>query len=71
MQVVPSLTLEQGFGKGAQIGAFHNPMISKLVVHRCDRVEALRCSIRARTICRGPALEVLHTLVGNAAFVSG
>jgi len=34
--------VEQGFGTGAQIGVFYDPMIAKLVVHGADRTEALR-----------------------------
>ena len=38
----PTVRVEQGFGVGAQIGVFYDPMIAKLVVHGADRTEALR-----------------------------
>lgn len=40
--VAPAMRIEQGFGTGAQIGVFYDPMIAKLVVHGADRTEALR-----------------------------
>ena len=40
--VAPAVRVEQGFGTGAQIGVFYDPMIAKLVVHGVDRTEALR-----------------------------
>ncbi|KAI0279428.1 carbamoyl-phosphate synthase L chain, ATP binding domain-containing protein [Russula aff. rugulosa BPL654] len=40
--VAPAVRVEQGFGTGAQIGVFYDPMIAKLVVHGADRTEALR-----------------------------
>jgi hypothetical protein len=41
--VVPAVrVVEQGFGTGAQVGAFYDLMIAKLVVHGADRTEALR-----------------------------
>jgi 3-methylcrotonyl-CoA carboxylase alpha subunit len=40
--VAPAIRVEQGFGAGAQIGVFYDPMITKLVVHGDDCTEALR-----------------------------
>lgn|SRR5712671_1564340 len=42
VSVAPAVRVEQGFGTGAQIGVFYDPMIAKLVVHGADRAEALR-----------------------------
>ena len=35
----PAVRIEQGFGPGAQIGVFYDPMIANLVVHGTDRTE--------------------------------
>jgi 3-methylcrotonyl-CoA carboxylase alpha subunit len=35
----PAAQIEQGFGPGAQIGVFYDPMIANLVVHGTDRTE--------------------------------
>jgi len=39
-----SVRLEQDSGQGLQISLFYNPVITKLVMHRRDRTEALRVS---------------------------
>jgi len=40
--IIPTVRVEQGFGTGAQIVAFYDPMIAELVVHGADLTEALR-----------------------------
>ncbi|CAL1693808.1 unnamed protein product [Somion occarium] len=73
--VEPSLRLEQGFGQGALIGMFYDPMIAKLVVHGRDRTEALRLLRRAleqyKVVGVSTNIEFLRTLAGNDAFVDG
>ena len=73
--VQPSLRLEQGFGQGAQIGVFYDPMIAKLVVHGRDRAEALRMLRQGldeyRVVGLHTNVEFLRTLAGNAAFIDG
>ncbi|PSR84466.1 hypothetical protein PHLCEN_2v5424 [Hermanssonia centrifuga] len=71
--VEPSLRLEQGFGQGAQIGVFYDPMIAKLVVHGRDRTEALRILRVAleqyKVVGVSTNVEFLRTLAGNKAFI--
>ncbi|KAF7793593.1 hypothetical protein EIP86_004707 [Pleurotus ostreatoroseus] len=71
--VEPSLRLEQGFGQGAQIGVFYDPMIAKLVVHGRDRTEALRLLRVAleeyKVVGVSTNIEFLRTLAGNSAFI--
>lgn len=71
--VQPSLRLEQGFGQGAQIGVFYDPMIAKLVVHGRDRTEALRMLRKGldeyRVVGLHTNVEFLRTLAGNPAFI--
>ncbi|KAI0095062.1 carbamoyl-phosphate synthase L chain, ATP binding domain-containing protein [Irpex rosettiformis] len=75
VEVEPSLRLEQGFGQGAQIGVFYDPMIAKLVVHGRDRTEALRILRGAlekyQVVGVSTNIEFLRTLAGNNAFVEG
>ncbi|KAI0071208.1 hypothetical protein K474DRAFT_1669253 [Panus rudis PR-1116 ss-1] len=72
--IEPSLRLEQGFGQGAQIGVFYDPMIAKLVVHGRDRTEALRVLRRAldeyKVVGVSTNVEFLRTLAGNKDFVA-
>ncbi|KAF7307529.1 hypothetical protein MIND_00547700 [Mycena indigotica] len=71
--VLPSVRLEQGFGQGAQIGVFYDPMIAKLVVHGRDRTEALRILRKAldeyHVVGVSTNVEFLRTLAGNKAFI--
>ncbi|KAI0348196.1 hypothetical protein BDW22DRAFT_62808 [Trametopsis cervina] len=73
VDVAPSLRLEQGFGQGAQIGVFYDPMIAKLVVHGRDRTEALRLLRKAldeyQVVGVSTNIEFLRALAGNTAFV--
>ena len=75
VDVAPSLRLEQGFGQGAQIGVFYDPMIAKLVVHGRDRTEALRLLRGAldkyQVVGVSTNIEFLRTLAGNDAFIGG
>ncbi|KAH8091051.1 carbamoyl-phosphate synthase L chain, ATP binding domain-containing protein [Cristinia sonorae] len=72
--VEPSLRLEQGFGAGAQIGVFYDPMIAKLVVHGRDRTEALRVLRKAlekyEVVGVSTNIEFLRTLAANEAFIN-
>ncbi|KAF7337808.1 hypothetical protein MSAN_02254900 [Mycena sanguinolenta] len=72
--VLPSVRLEQGFGQGAQIGVFYDPMIAKLVVHGKDRTEALRMLRKAldeyHVVGVSTNVEFLRTLAGNEAFIN-
>lgn len=72
-RIKPSLRLEQGFGQGALIGVFYDPMIAKLVVHGQDRTEALRLLRKAleeyKVVGVSTNVEFLRTLAGNKAFV--
>jgi 3-methylcrotonyl-CoA carboxylase alpha subunit len=74
-RIVPSVRLEQGFGPGAQIGVFYDPMIAKLVVHAADRAAALRVLRRAlddyRVVGVSTNVEFLRALAGHPAFVAG
>ncbi|KAJ7053983.1 carbamoyl-phosphate synthase L chain, ATP binding domain-containing protein [Mycena amicta] len=71
--ISPSVRLEQGFGQGAQIGVFYDPMIAKLVVHGRDRTEALRMLRKALdeylVVGVSTNVEFLRTLAGNQAFI--
>lgn len=71
--VEPSLRLEQGFGQGALIGVFYDPMIAKLVVHGQDRTEALRLLRRAlddyEVVGVSTNVEFLRALAGHQAFI--
>ncbi|CAK5280461.1 unnamed protein product [Mycena citricolor] len=73
MAVEPAVRLEQGFGQGAQIGVFYDPMIAKLVVHGRDRTEALRLLRKAleeyHVVGVSTNVEFLRTLAGNRAFI--
>ncbi|KAL0575768.1 hypothetical protein V5O48_006211 [Marasmius crinis-equi] len=73
VQVTPSVRLEQGFGQGAQIGVFYDPMIAKLIVHGKDRTEALRILRKAldeyHVVGVSTNIEFLRTLAGNSAFM--
>jgi 3-methylcrotonyl-CoA carboxylase alpha subunit len=75
VDVAPSVRLEQGFGPGAQIGVFYDPMIAKLVVHGRDRTEALRLLRGAlekyHVVGVATNIEFLRTLAGNNAFIEG
>ncbi|KAJ7148004.1 carbamoyl-phosphate synthase L chain, ATP binding domain-containing protein [Mycena filopes] len=72
--VLPSVRLEQGFGQGAQIGVFYDPMIAKLVVHGRDRTEALRLLRKAldeyHVVGVSTNVEFLRALAGNQAFIN-
>ncbi|KAL1715910.1 carbamoyl-phosphate synthase L chain, ATP binding domain-containing protein [Schizophyllum commune] len=65
--------LEHGFGEGAHIGVFYDPMIAKLVVHGRDRTEALRLLRKAldeyHVVGVSTNVEFLRTLAGNRAFI--
>jgi 3-methylcrotonyl-CoA carboxylase alpha subunit len=75
LTVAPSLRLEQGFGQGAQIGVFYDPMIAKLVVHGRDRTEALRLLRKGldeyQVVGLNTNVEFLRALAGNSAFIEG
>ncbi|KAL1669572.1 carbamoyl-phosphate synthase L chain, ATP binding domain-containing protein [Schizophyllum commune] len=72
--VAPSVRLEHGFGEGAHIGVFYDPMIAKLVVHGRDRTEALRLLRKAleeyHVVGVSTNVEFLRTLAGNKAFIN-
>ena len=72
--VQPSLRLEQGFGQGALIGVFYDPMIAKLVVHGQDRTEALRLLRKAldeyKVVGVSTNIEFLRVLAGNTSFIN-
>lgn len=72
--IEPSLRLEQGFGAGAQIGVFYDPMIAKLVVHGRDRTEALRVLRKAlekyEVVGVSTNIEFLRTLAANESFIN-
>ncbi|KAI0029458.1 carbamoyl-phosphate synthase L chain, ATP binding domain-containing protein [Vararia minispora EC-137] len=74
-RVTPSVRLEQGFGVGAQIGVFYDPMIAKLVVHAEDRTAALRVLRKAlddyKVVGVSTNIEFLRTLAGHQAFIAG
>ncbi|KAJ7194658.1 carbamoyl-phosphate synthase L chain, ATP binding domain-containing protein [Mycena pura] len=74
MGILPSVRLEQGFGQGAQIGVFYDPMIAKLVVHGRDRTEALRMLRKAldeyHVVGVSTNVEFLRNLAGNQAFLN-
>lgn len=70
----PSLRLEQGFGAGAQIGVFYDPMIAKLVVHGRDRTEALRVLRKAleryEVVGVSTNIEFLRALAADESFIN-
>jgi len=74
-RITPSVRLEQGFGAGAQIGVFYDPMIAKLVVHAEDRTAALRVLRKAldeyKVVGVSTNIEFLRTLAGHEAFIAG
>lgn len=71
----PAVRIEQGFGSGAQIGVFYDPMIAKLVVHGRDRTEALRVLRKAleeyKVVGVSTNVEFLRTLASHGAFIDG
>ncbi|KAH9035658.1 carbamoyl-phosphate synthase L chain, ATP binding domain-containing protein, partial [Lactarius pseudohatsudake] len=70
----PSVRVEQGFGTGAQIGVFYDPMIAKLVVHGADRTEALRALRVAleeyQVVGVSTNIAFLRALAGHPAFIA-
>ncbi|KAL1739905.1 carbamoyl-phosphate synthase L chain, ATP binding domain-containing protein, partial [Schizophyllum fasciatum] len=72
--VAPAVRIEHGFGAGAHIGVFYDPMIAKLVVHGRDRTEALRLLRKAldeyHVVGVSTNVEFLRTLAGNRAFIN-
>jgi 3-methylcrotonyl-CoA carboxylase alpha subunit len=72
--VTPAVRVEQGFGPGAQIGVFYDPMIAKLVVHGADRTEALRALRVAledyHVVGVTTNITFLRALAGHPAFVA-
>ncbi|KAG7100029.1 hypothetical protein E1B28_001815 [Marasmius oreades] len=73
VEITPSVRLEQGFGQGAQIGIFYDPMIAKLIVHGKDRTEALRLLRKAldeyHVVGVSTNIQLLRSLAGNSAFI--
>jgi 3-methylcrotonyl-CoA carboxylase alpha subunit len=71
----PALRLEQGFGAGAQIGVFYDPMIAKLVVSGRDRADALRMLRKGleeyEVVGLNTNIEFLRALAGHPAFIEG
>jgi 3-methylcrotonyl-CoA carboxylase alpha subunit len=72
--IVPAVRVEQGFGTGAQIGVFYDPMIAKLVVHGADRTEALR-ALRAaleeyQVVGVNTNIAFLRALASHPAFIA-
>lgn len=70
----PAVRVEQGFGTGAQIGVFYDPMIAKLVVHGADRTEALRALRVAledyHVVGVSTNIAFLRALAGHPAFIA-
>ncbi|KAI9510781.1 carbamoyl-phosphate synthase L chain, ATP binding domain-containing protein [Russula earlei] len=70
----PAIRLEQGFGIGAQIGVFYDPMIAKLVVHGADRTEALRVLCLAleeyQVVGVTTNIRFLRALASHPAFIA-
>ncbi|KAF8262784.1 carbamoyl-phosphate synthase L chain, ATP binding domain-containing protein [Lactarius quietus] len=70
----PTVRVEQGFGTGAQIGVFYDPMITKLVVHGSDRTEALRALRVAleeyQVVGVSTNIAFLRALAGHPAFIA-
>ena len=75
VSATPSVRVEQGFGTGAQIGVFYDPMIAKLVVHGSDRTEALRALRVAleeyQVVGLSTNIAFLRALAGHPAFIAG
>jgi 3-methylcrotonyl-CoA carboxylase alpha subunit len=71
----PALRLEQGFGAGAQIGVFYDPMIAKLVVSGRDRADALRMLRKGleeyEVVGLNTNIEFLRALAEHPAFIEG
>jgi 3-methylcrotonyl-CoA carboxylase alpha subunit len=71
----PALRLEQGFGAGAQIGVFYDPMIAKLVVSGRDRADALRMLRKGLeeygVVGLNTNIEFLRALTEHPAFIEG
>ncbi|KAH9159765.1 hypothetical protein EDB89DRAFT_2083090 [Lactarius sanguifluus] len=74
LSATPSVRVEQGFGTGAQIGVFYDPMIAKLVVHGADRTEALRALRVAlekyQVVGVSTNIAFLRALAGHPAFIA-
>ena len=74
LSATPSVRVEQGFGTGAQIGVFYDPMIAKLVVHGSDRTEALRALRVAleeyHVVGVSTNIAFLRALAGHPAFIA-
>jgi 3-methylcrotonyl-CoA carboxylase alpha subunit len=74
VSTTPSVRVEQGFGTGAQIGVFYDPMIAKLVVHGADRTEALRALRVAleeyQVVGVSTNIAFLRALAGHPAFIA-
>jgi 3-methylcrotonyl-CoA carboxylase alpha subunit len=75
VSTAPAVRIEQGFGPGAQIGVFYDPMIAKLVVHGTSRTEALRALRVAleeyQVVGLSTNIAFLRSLAGHPAFVAG
>ncbi|KAI9459681.1 carbamoyl-phosphate synthase L chain, ATP binding domain-containing protein [Lactarius psammicola] len=74
VSATPVVRVEQGFGTGAQIGVFYDPMIAKLVVHGADRMEALRALRVAleeyQVVGVSTNIAFLRALAGHPAFIA-
>ncbi|KAH9056884.1 carbamoyl-phosphate synthase L chain, ATP binding domain-containing protein [Lactarius vividus] len=74
VSTAPVVRVEQGFGTGAQIGVFYDPMIAKLVVHGADRTEALRALRVAleeyQVVGVSTNIAFLRALAGHPAFIA-
>ena len=74
VSATPAIRVEQGFGTGAQIGVFYDPMIAKLVVHGADRMEALRALRVAleeyQVVGVSTNIAFLRALAGHPAFIA-
>ena len=74
VSTAPSVRVEQGFGTGAQIGVFYDPMIAKLVVHGADRTEALRALRVAleeyQVVGVSTNIAFLRALASHPAFIA-
>jgi 3-methylcrotonyl-CoA carboxylase alpha subunit len=71
----PALRLEQGFGAGAQIGVFYDPMVAKLVASGRDRADALRMLRKGleeyEVVGLNTNIEFLRMLAEHQAFIDG
>jgi 3-methylcrotonyl-CoA carboxylase alpha subunit len=74
VSAAPTVRVEQGFGTGAQIGVFYDPMIAKLVVHGANRTEALRALRVAleeyQVVGVSTNIVFLRALAGHPAFIA-